>query len=291
MTVEIDAGAGFCGGVIHAIVKAEEELGKGTRLYCLGSIVHNEKELSRLKAMGLEEVDSLSDIVRPEGKTVLIRAHGVPPSVYEEAGRLGLKVLDCTCPVVLKLQGHIRSACSQMKECGGQVVIFGKVGHPEVLGLVGQGDAAVLVVENRESLGRALASGALNCARPVELFSQTTKSPEGYAEIRKLLSERMQAPLIVHDTICRQVASRHERLSAFTRSHDVVIFVAGSESSNGKVLFELCRKVNPRTRLVAGAEQLRSEWFEPGMRVGVSGATSTPLWLLENVAQTIENLQ
>ena len=295
MQVEIDPHSGFCGGVIRAIGTAEEILAKGGKLYSLGAIVHNEEELARLQGRGLVTIDTegLREMRDPvQGETLLIRAHGEPPHVYKRAKELGFKVVDCTCPVVLELQKKIREARRRMAPVEGQIVIFGKIGHPEVLGLVGQVDGGVTVVENLEQLRDRIADGTLRTYRDIELFSQTTMSPEGYVAVRASLQAAMRgASLTVHDTICQQVASRHRELQEFARSHDVVIFVSGRESSNGKVLCELCRRANARTWHIGFADELQREWFRPHDRVGVCGATSTPKWLLEQVAGAIKNLQ
>ena len=295
MQVEIDRNSGFCGGVIRAIGTAERILAGGGCLYSLGAIVHNEEELGRLQALGLVTIDT-DDLEQMEGpvagETLLIRAHGEPPQVYERARTLGFELVDCTCPVVLELQKKIREAHERLSGRGGQIVIFGKIGHPEVLGLVGQVDSGVLVVETLEQLQAKLADGSLRTDRDIELFSQTTMSPDGYEQVRKLLSDVMDgASLEVHDTICRQVASRRRELSDFARLHDAVVFVSGKDSSNGKVLCERCRSANIRTWHVGSAAELRREWFRPEDRVGVCGATSTPGWLLEEVADAIKNLQ
>ena len=293
MTVEIDPHSGFCGGVIRAIGTAEEFLDAGGgRLYSLGAIVHNEEELARLEGRGLVPLGK-EQLGLAAGQTLLIRAHGEPPQVYARLKELDINVIDCTCPVVLGLQKQIREAYARVAPAGGQVVLFGKIGHPEVLGLVGQvPEGGVVVVETPEQLQAHLADGSIRPDRVIELFSQTTMSPEGYAAVREHLQVVMQgAALTVHDTICRQVASRHQELAEFARSHDAVVFVAGRDSSNGKVLYELCRRANPRTRLIGSASQLESAWFRPGDRVGVCGATSTPKWLLEDVAAAIKNLQ
>ena len=295
--VEIDPHSGFCGGVIRAIGKAEEFLGAGgRRLYSLGAIVHNEEELARLEGRGLVTIDTedlreMRDRVE-EGETLLIRAHGEPPRVYERARELGFTVIDCTCPVVLALQQKIREAHARLAASDGQIVIFGKIGHPEVLGLVGQVDGGVVVVETLEQLQARLSDGSLRTDRDIELFSQTTMSPDGYEQVRELLASAMDgAALKVNDTICRQVASRRREISDFARLHDAVVFVSGKDSSNGKVLCERCRSANIRTWHVGSAAELRREWFRPEDRVGVCGATSTPGWLLEEVAQAIKNLQ
>ena len=253
LQVEIDPRSGFCGGVIRAISKAEEFLGAhpGEPLYSVGAIVHNEAELERLEKKGLRTVSKDS---MPAGQTLLIRAHGEPPATYARARELGCRVIDCTCPVVLQLQ-----------------------------------DGDVLVVENEAMLDEAIGAGRIDFSKPIEVFSQTTKSPSGYAAICSRLLERMARPeeLRVHDTICRQVASRHAQLADFARLHDVIIFVSGRQSSNGKVLFDLCRGANARTWQIGSPDELRAEWFRDGDRVGVCGATSTPKWLLEDVAQKI----
>lgn len=295
MQVEIDKNSGFCGGVIRAIGTAERILDGGGCLYSLGAIVHNEEELGRLEARGLVTIDNedLEQMQEPvAGETLLIRAHGEPPQVYERARELGFELVDCTCPVVLGLQRKIREAHERLGKRGGQIVIFGKIGHPEVLGLVGQVDGGVIVVETLEQLQARLSDGSLRTDRDIELFSQTTMSPDGYRQVRELLAGVMDgASLEVHDTICRQVASRRREISDFARLHDAIVFVSGKESSNGKVLCERCRSANIRTWHVGSAAELRREWFRPEDRVGVCGATSTPGWLLEEVAEAIKNLQ
>lgn len=285
MTVEIDPDSGFCAGVIRAIGTAEKLLAEGSHLYSLGAIVHNEEELRRLGARGLGTVaqDGLGSL--PPSASVIIRAHGEPPATYERLQALGLKVTDCTCPVVLRLQKQVREAAGRA-----QVVIFGKIGHPEVLGLVGQTDGRALVVEDAAQLHDAVADGRLRLGDPIELFSQTTKSPEEYAGLGAALSELAGERLTVHRSICAQVASRHRKLAAFARGHDVIVFVSGESSSNGKVLWEWCRSINPRTYLVGAASQLQAGWFAGAASAGVCGATSTPRWLLEDVACAIENL-
>lgn len=280
--VGIDPHSGFCGGVIRAIGTAEDFLAKGDgRLWSLGAIVHNEEELSRLgrKGLGTVDHDGLQDL--GDGDAVLIRAHGEPPQTYERLRAAGLRVIDCTCPVVLKLQRQIKEAAERSK-----VVIFGKIGHPEVLGLVGQTGGRALVVENPEQLRKAIADGELRPDEPVELFSQTTMSPEGYARLAEELPWAS-----VHNTICAQVASRHRELADFARTHDVLVFVSGVSSSNGKVLFEWCRSINPRTYRISAPSELRADWFSGAASAGVCGATSTPKWLLEEVAGAIKDLQ
>ena len=283
--VEIDDRSGFCGGVIRAISHAERFLGGRDHLYSLGAIVHNEAELERLGAEGLRTVASIAEL--PEGETVLIRAHGEPPSTYFEAKRRGLSVIDCTCPVVLQLQQRIREAYARLHEGGrhGTLIIFGKIGHAEVLGLLGQVDGDAIVVENRTMLEDALPG--IDLSEPVEIFSQTTKSPSEYAEICDRIRS-LCTQVTVHDTICAQVANRHEHLMEFARTHDVILFVAGEASSNGRVLFDLCRSVNLRSYRIGSAADIDPAWVRDGDRVGVCGATSTPKWLLEEVAEAVQ---
>jgi 4-hydroxy-3-methylbut-2-enyl diphosphate reductase len=287
LSVEIDPGSGFCGGVIRAISKAEDSLAQGTRLYSLGAIVHNDAELSRLHKQGLVTVHSLDEV--PEGGTVLIRAHGEPPSTYAEASARHLTVIDCSCPVVLQLQQRIRDAYARIHAQGvhGRIIIFGQVGHAEVLGLVGQVNGDALVVENSQMLEEAMPH--LDFSQPIEIFSQTTKSPREYKLICDMLQAR-GARLTVHNTICGQVSSRHEKLVQFAESHDIIIFVTGKESSNGKILSALCRSVNPRTYVIGRINEIDPAWFREGDRVGICGATSTPKWALEAVARDIEKL-
>ena len=295
LKVEIDAGSGFCGGVIRAIGSAEKFLDEipGRHLFSLGAIVHNEEELARLGRKGLVTIDydDLADMQEVGGESLLIRAHGEPPSTYARAAALGFNVIDCTCPVVLRLQDSIRSAYARLKPLGGQVVLFGKIGHAEVLGLVGQVNGDAVVVENRSMLESALAEGTIRTDVPIEIFSQTTKSPAEYSEICEALSERLpEGMLTVHNTVCSQVATRHDRLSSFALSHDVILFVSGKSSSNGKVLCDLCKSLNIRTYHIGSEAEIKGEWFGENDRVGICGATSTPKWLLEKVAACVEAL-
>ena len=289
--VEIEKHSGFCGGVIRAIGRAEKflEESPGRTLYSLGDIVHNEAELRRLGEKGLITVDKdgLMNIPDPSSETLLIRAHGEPPQTYSLAQKLGLTVIDCTCPVVLKLQKSIREAYERVKPAGGQIVIFGKIGHAEVLGLLGQVSGDAVVIENMPMPLSALEDGSIRTDKPLEIFSQTTKSPVEYSEICKVLESCPGAGLQVHNTICSQVASRHEELADFALRHDVIVFVSGVSSSNGKVLFDLCKSRNQRTYHISDPSELEPEWFSDGDKVGVCGATSTPGWLLEQVAERI----
>ena len=298
LRVEIDPHAGFCGGVIRAIGTAERFLSEhpGKPLYSLGAIVHNEEELKRLSACGLVTVEreDLPALSAAGGTSLLIRAHGEPPDTYGQATALGFELVDCTCPVVLKLQQDILAAYRRLHASGraGQLLIFGRIGHAEVLGLVGQVGGDAVVIEDLAMLQRMLEGGMIRRDAPVELFSQTTKSPEEYERIAACLSDALTDPedLTVHRTICSQVAGRHENLSGFALAHDVVVFVSGRTSSNGSVLFNLCKSLNGRTYQISSDRGLRAEWFHAGDTVGVSGATSTPKWLLEQVAARIESL-
>ena len=310
LTVNIDNNSGFCAGVIKAISTAEEFLnknheaeGEGKRLYSLGAIVHNDAELSRLVNQGLVTIDKedLEEMVNAQGEYLLIRAHGEPPQTYQTAEKLGFNVIDCTCPVVLKLQKRIRNAYEAHKEAGhGQIIIFGKIGHAEVLGLIGQTDGTAIVVENIAMLEEAVEKGDIKLDVTTEIFSQTTKSPAEYSRLCARLEEMMasynelsiekfigRGLLLIHDTICAQVATRHERLSKFALEHDIIVFVSGKARSNGKVLCDLCKSLNIRTYHVDSVSEIKREWFRADDKVGVCGATSTPKWLLEEVAEYI----
>lgn len=279
LNVEIDGNSGFCNGVVRAIRQAEDYLCTHDRLYSLGDIVHNSLELSRLKAKGLEilDIDAVSDL---HDDTVLIRAHGEPPATYALAEANNLHLIDCTCPVVLALQRKVREVYDRMKDVRGEIIIFGKRGHAEVNGLVGQTDGNAVVVSGTDELDR------IDFTRPIALFSQTTKDPQAYAALAEAIRSRSK-DVQVFDTICRQVASRHKSLVEFARSHSVILFVSGRESSNGKVLFDLCKSANPRTFWLENASDMDMSWFHDGDSVGVCGATSTPAWQLEEVKDAI----
>lgn len=305
LTVDIDSNSGFCAGVIRAIGKAEEYLKDGDkRLYSLGAIVHNDAELGRLVKQGLVTVDKddLNEMVDARGEVLLIRAHGEPPQTYRTAEGLGFSIIDCTCPVVLRLQEHIRNAYGRIAGKG-QIIIFGKIGHAEVLGLIGQTDGTAIVVENTLMLDEFIDNGTIRLDIPTEVFSQTTKSPAEYSRLCARLEEEMarynelsierfkgRGLLVINETICQQVATRHERLSKFALDHDIIIFVSGKASSNGKVLCDLCKSLNIRTYHIDSVEEIKREWFRADDRVGVCGATSTPKWLLEDVAAHILDL-
>ena len=301
LKVDIDSNSGFCAGVIRAIGKAEDFLGRGRngngrRLYSLGAIVHNDAELTRLTRMGLVTIDKedMEEMVNATGETLLIRAHGEPPQTYKLAESLGFEVIDCTCPVVLQLQKKILNAYKSQQEHGkGQIIIFGKLGHAEVLGLLGQTEGTATVVENVAMLDDAINEGKVLLDVPTEIFSQTTKSPAEYTRLCARMLERMPDGadlLTVNDTICSQVASRHAKLTKFALDHDIIIFVSGKASSNGKVLCDLCKSLNIRTYHIDSVAEIKREWFRADDKVGVCGATSTPKWLLEDVAGAIKLL-
>lgn len=280
--IEIDASSGFCFGVTTAISKAEEELSTSASLCCLGDIVHNGSECERLRALGLETIDHDTFAQLPKGTKVLLRAHGEPPATYTLAEKQDICLIDATCPVVLQLQRRIKKVYSE--EDRPQIVIYGKRGHAEVLGLVGQTAGEAIVIEGVEEAAR------LNFTRSIALFSQTTKPLEGFKQIVDYITEHIQAPASFRyfDTICRQVANRLPNICTFASRHDVVVFVCGLKSSNGRVLYEACKKVNARSYLVDTPEAISAQWFEGAHSVGICGATSTPKWLMEKCKEQIE---
>lgn len=280
MIAEIDEHSGFCFGVVNAIRKAEEELEKGV-LYCIGDIVHNDLEVERLQRKGLRTIEH-GEFAGLHDCRVLFRAHGEPPLSYALARKNGVEVIDASCPVVLNLQQKIRKAYEQTKVNGGQIVIYGKRGHAEVAGLVGQTNGMAVVVESEADLQQ------IDFSRPVVLFSQTTKSLAGFKQIATLLQEKGREKVTVYDTICRKVANRIPQLRKFAALHDVIIFVSGEKSSNGKQLFSVCREVNPRTYFVQGVADVKPEMWAEAASVGISGATSTPRWIMEEIKCMIE---
>ena len=281
LTIEIDEGSGFCFGVTTAISKAEEELSTSDTLHCLGDIVHNGSECERLREMGLVTINHDEFEALPENSKVLLRAHGEPPKTYAIAEKRGINIIDATCPVVLQLQRRIRKVYEQPNPP--QIVIYGKKGHAEVLGLVGQTEGHAIVIEKLEEADQ------LDFTRDICLFSQTTKSLDGFRKIVDYITEHMQAPAQFRsfDTICRQVANRLPNIQKFAVRHDVVIFVCGLKSSNGKVLHEACRQVNPNSYLVDRPAAICPEWFKGAGSVGICGATSTPKWLMEDCKEAI----
>lgn len=283
-TIEIDKESGFCFGVVTAIRKAEQELAGGSELYCLGDIVHNSDEVDRLCDKGLQTITH-EQLAGLRDAKVLLRAHGEPPSTYETARRNGINIIDATCPVVLKLQQRIKEKYDSSSPADVQIVIYGKRGHAEVNGLVGQTEGHAIVVEDVDGLSQ------IDFTRDIALYSQTTKSLEGFSHIIEEINKRISpdAHFEYSDTICRQVANRVDHLREFAALKDVVLFVAGTKSSNGKVLFNECLGVNPRTHLVANESEVRPEWLAGAESIGICGATSTPRWLMEKVgAKTAE---
>lgn len=283
-TIEIDHNSGFCFGVVTAIHKAEEELAKSGRLYCLGDIVHNSDEVQRLRDKGLVTITH-DDMKRLHDVKVLLRAHGEPPSTYEIARRNNIEIIDATCPVVLQLQRRIKQTFDSQSPRP-QIVIYGKTGHAEVNGLVGQTEGEAIVVENHDDLSK------IDYSKDIALYSQTTKSLEGFRSIIESIGYRLNpgASFNSYDTICRQVANRVSGLRDFAASHELVLFVSGKKSSNGKILFAQCHDVNQNTHLVSNASEINPAWITGVKSVGICGATSTPRWLMEQVSDKVSNL-
>jgi 4-hydroxy-3-methylbut-2-enyl diphosphate reductase len=283
--IDIDQKSGFCFGVVYAIQKAEEILKEDETLYCLGDIVHNNVEVNRLKEMGLisinhEQLKELKDC------KVLIRAHGEPAETYKIILENNIELVDASCPVVLRLQNKIKEGSNAIEKVDGQVVIYGKKGHAEVNGLVGQTGGKAIVVEDDKDLEK------IDYSKPINLFSQTTKSITGFKKIKGIIEKNIigkdDIEFISNDTVCRQVASRGDDLPEFAREHDVIIFVSGKKSSNGKMLYEVCKKENERSYFVSDVDDIDMNWFKEDDEVGICGATSTPMWLMEKIAETIK---
>lgn len=287
LIINIDPDSGFCFGVVKAIEAAEHELSMGAEIWCLGQIVHNNHETERLKKLGMKEISHHRLGALQNGK-VLIRAHGEPPSTYETANSSGREIVDATCPLVLKLQQQVRSAARAMEPVGGTVIIYGKRNHPEVAGLLGHAGRRALVVENDQEVATIDFSG------PIRLFSQTTIDSDEYTRITELIKEQCtrkgQSDFTAANTVCRQVSSRKESLLRFAAKHELLLFVSGHKSSNGKVLFGHCRSAHPNAHLIEGVSDLRPEWFQNISTIGISGATSTPRWLMKQVAEAVTQL-
>ena len=284
MVVEIDKNSGFCFGVVRAIEKAESALAElGGEVFSLGDIVHNRVEVQRLEGLGLRTVTH-ADIAELGGKHLFIRAHGEPPSTYLRAEEQGVKIIDATCPVVAQLQRKVVEAHRAMQRVGGSVVILGKRGHAEVVGLTGQVAQPTIVIEGEEDLRM------VDFSRPIFFLSQTTQSVALFWHLAERMKEQLsdERMLTVDDTICRRVSNREKALSEFATRFDVVIFVCGKKSSNGKVLFNVCRAANERCYNIEEESELRSEWFDGCRSVGICGATSTPAWLMQRVREAIE---
>lgn len=284
--VEIDEGSGFCFGVVTAINKAEEELAKGETLYCLGDIVHNSREVERLKTMGLITINR-EEFKQLRNAKVLLRAHGEPPETYMIARENNIEIIDATCPVVLRLQKRIKQEFLQdAANDEKQIVIYGKNGHAEVLGLVGQTDGKAIVIEKAEEVKK------LDLNKSIRLFSQTTKSLDEFQEIVAYIKQNIspEATFEYYDTICRQVANRMPKLREFAATHDLIFFVSGKKSSNGKMLFEECLKVNANSHLIDNEKEIDPSLLQNVQSIGVCGATSTPKWLMEKIYNHIQSL-
>ena len=284
--VEIDEGSGFCFGVVTAINKAEEELAKGETLYCLGDIVHNSREVERLKTMGLITINR-EEFKQLRNAKVLLRAHGEPPETYMIARENNIEIIDATCPVVLRLQKRIKQEFLQdAANDEKQIVIYGKNGHAEVLGLVGQTDGKAIVIEKAEEVKK------LDLNKSVRLFSQTTKSLDEFQEIVAYIKQNIspEATFEYYDTICRQVANRMPKLREFAATHDLIFFVRGKKSANGKMLFEECLKVNANSHLIDNEKEIDPSLLQNVQSIGVCGATSTPKWLMEKIYSHIQSL-
>lgn len=289
MKIDIDPGSGFCFGVVKVIELAGQILKKDGKLYCLGDIVHNNKEVERLKKIGLVTVD-YDRFKKLKNCKVLIRAHGEPPETYKIAGKNNIELIDGTCPVVLKLQQRIKKKYHEFMKDSGQIIIYGKKGHAEVVGLTGQTDNKALIVESVDDLEK------IDTSKPLHLFAQTTKSSEGYNLILNELRKKYFAQnnkdtyLQYTDSICRKVSNRASSLKIFCSGYDVIIFVSGKKSSNGKILFETCKQANAKSFFVSDKDEIDKSWFTNAKSVGICGATSSPKWLMEEIAGAIKKI-
>lgn len=286
MKVEIDKNSGFCFGVVYAIEKAEKILDEGKPLYCLGDLVHNNQEMQRLEQKGLKTITH-QEFKKMSGVTVLIRAHGEPPETYAIAQKNNIHLIDATCPVVLRLQKRVKEAFISVGNK--QIVIFGKQGHAEVNGLVGQTEGKAVVVNSIEELN------LIDFHKPVTIFSQTTQSPEKYKALIDEMKRRMTATgtielLSYTNSICRQVSNRDKELRLFASTHDVILFVSGKQSSNGKALYEVCKSVNLSSYFITNLDEIQANWFFKVKSVGICGATSTPMWLMKKVSEYVKKL-
>ncbi len=291
MKIEIDQKSGFCFGVHNAVEIAEEALLDGEKVYSLGSLMHNDMEMQRLSSLGLITIDHEQFRILKNCK-VLIRAHGEPPETYRVALENNITIIEATCPIVRKLQSKIKKTWNEIKDRKGQIVIFGKPGHAEVIGLLGQTDSEGLLVSKASDIDK------IDFSRPVALFSQTTMEITEFANIRQLIYDRMKAKgvadpeqdLMVFNTVCGQVSGREPHLRAFAAEHDTIIFVSGKDSSNGRMLYSVCKSINPDTHFISSVEEIEKSWFEGRGSVGVCGATSTPRWLIRKVKEYIRNI-
>ena len=290
LKITVDPKSGFCFGVVYAIEMAENILKEDNKLYCLGDIVHNNREVDRLNNLGLEIIDH-KRLTELNNCKVLIRAHGEPPSTYEIALKNNIELLDASCPVVLKLQHQIKEGYETIKKIDGQVIIYGKEGHAEVTGLVGQTNGEAIIVTTKEDISK------IDFEKPIYIYSQTTKSPKAFQdivdEIKKELidlGKDVDLKFVVHDTLCRQVSGREPQLKAFASENDVIVFVSGTKSSNGKMLFLSCKEQNKQSYFVSDTKEIDENWFKNSNSVGICGATSTPRWLMDEVADHIKQI-
>lgn len=292
MEVTIDKNSGYCFGVEFAIKMAEDEMESSDRLYCLGDIVHNDMEVKRLSEKGLIVIDR-DQLQELNDCKVLIRAHGEPPETYRTAIENNIELIDASCPVVLKLQHRVKTAFDKMEKENGQIVIYGKKGHAEVIGLTGQTlEKAIVVMEDKDL-------EKIDFAKPVTLFSQTTKSTKGFYELKSKIEEKIknekgilnELDFNANDSICRQVSNREPQLSNFAKENDIIIFVSGKKSSNGKALFQVCKGVNERSYFVENETEIDPIWLNSNDRVGICGATSTPMWLMEQVMKHLKSME
>ena len=290
LKITVDPKSGFCFGVVYAIEMAENILKKDNKLYCLGDIVHNNREVDRLNNLGLEIIDHkrLSEL---NDCKVLIRAHGEPPSTYEIALKNNIELLDASCPVVLKLQHQIKEGYETIKKIDGQVIIYGKEGHAEVTGLVGQTNGEAIIVTTKEDISK------IDFEKSIYIYSQTTKSPKAFQDIVDKIKKELIAlgkdvdlKFVVHDTLCRQVSGREPQLKSFASENDVIVFVSGTKSSNGKMLFLSCKEQNKQSYFVSDTKEIDQNWFKNSNSVGICGATSTPRWLMDEVADHIKQI-
>ena len=283
--IEIDQFSGFCFGVVNAIRKAEDKLQESDSFYCLGDIVHNTIEVERLRQKGLKTLTH-EEMTTLRNTSVLFRAHGEPPSTYEIAQQNDIEVIDATCPVVLNLQKRIKRIYEERKGTQTQLLIFGKLGHAEVNGLVGQTNNTAIVIERKEDLEK------LDFSLPIVMFSQTTKSKAAYMELVEMIQDRIEKPELFeyHNTICQQFGNRMPKIKEFAASHDCIVFVSDAKSSNGKALFKACQEVNPDSHFVSGPQDVDAVWIEGKNNIGICGATSTPAWLMEQVKDRIAAL-
>ena len=291
MQVEIDPNSGYCFGVEFAIQMAEDEMNHGSDLYCLGDIVHNSMEVARLEKKGLKIINH-QDLEKIHNAKVLIRAHGEPPETYALALKNNIELIDASCPVVLKLQNRVKNSFDSLNQRNGQIVIYGKPGHAEVIGLIGQTRNEAIVVMEEKDLDQ------IDWSRPIILYSQTTKSTQGFYHMKSLIQARIEkekGTLIdgdfkANDSICRQVSNREPQLEKFSQSYDVILFVSGKKSSNGKALYQVCLKQNPRSYFIDNESEIDNEWLKTGDRIGICGATSTPNWLMQQVADHLSDV-